>query len=139
MQIIWSNWSYYVLLSLHHHNDNRIDVVMINDDEVRRRLQSLQEEMQLYGLTEVDILQRLHHKQKVTLPSGSCLDPLDPSLSMTNQLERKRVAILGDTDNACDIIPLIYGCDVLVHEATMIPTRHEMSRLMINHLLWNDL
>ena len=111
---------------------------MINDEEVRRRLQSLQEEMQMYGLTEMDILQRLHHKQKVTLPSGSSLDPLDPSLSMTNQIERKRIAILGDTDNACDIISLISGCDVLVHEATMIPTRHEMSRLIIYDVFMNN-
>lgn len=109
-------------------HDDDDDLVMINDEEVKRRLQPLQEELQRYDITEGDVLQRLHHKQKVTLPSGTCLDPLDSSLSMVDQVERKEVAILGDTDNGCDLIPLIAGCDVLVHEATIIPTQREMRK-----------
>lgn len=109
-------------------HDDDDDLVMINDEEVKRRLQPLQEELQHYDITEGDVLQRLHHKQKVTLPSGTCLDPLDSSLSMVDQVERKEVAILGDTDNGCDLIPLIAGCDVLVHEATIIPTQREMRK-----------
>ena len=100
---------------------------MIDDDEVKKRLLPLQTELQSYGITETDVLKRLHHRQKTTLPNGEVLDPSDPALSKVSQLTRKRIGILGDTDNACNVTPLIAGCDVLVHESTLIPLQKEMS------------
>lgn len=101
---------------------------MIDDEEVQKRLLPLQDELNSYNITKTDVLKRLHHRQIVKLPSGLVLDPSDPALSKVNQLSRKRVGILGDTDNPCNMTPLLAGCDVLVHESTLIPLQKEMSK-----------
>ena len=100
---------------------------MIDDEEVKKRLLPLQTELQAFGITETDVLKRLHHRQRIQLPNGVVLDPSDPALSKVSQLSRKRIGILGDTDNACNVTPLMAGCDVLVHESTLIPLQKEMS------------
>ena len=44
---------------------------MIDDEEVKKRLLPLQTDLQAYGITETDVLKRLHHRQKITLPNSA--------------------------------------------------------------------
>ena len=99
---------------------------MINDEEVKSRLNAHQDEMAQFGLSSEDVLRRLHRRQLVKLPSDFVLDPNDASLSNIPNMPVKTVGILGDTDNACNAHVLLQNCDVLVHEATTIPLAREL-------------
>lgn len=77
------------------------------------------------GITETDVLKRLYRNEVVVLPDGTHINPLDPSFCCASADVPKRVAILGDTNDARSMKTLLKDCDVLVHESTIAPLSSE--------------
>lgn len=77
------------------------------------------------GITLSDVLKRLYSNSEVVFPDGTRINPTDPAFFTASSEGTKRVAILGDTCDASEMRPLLEGCDVMVHEATVAGLKRE--------------
>eukprot|EP00092_Neocalanus_flemingeri_P075943 GFUD01094152.1.p1 GENE.GFUD01094152.1~~GFUD01094152.1.p1 ORF type:complete len:244 (+),score=69.96 GFUD01094152.1:368-1099(+) len=68
------------------------------------------------GITPGPIFGKLKNGVKVKLDSGEELDPAD---FVGPDVPGRKVAVMGDTCDSSEILPIAQDVDVLVHEATM--------------------
>lgn len=65
---------------------------------VRETVKSVSSMLSQYGISESDAIQQVQRQEIITLPNGRVIDP--QSTEFSPNAVRKKLVILGDTDNA---------------------------------------
>lgn len=75
------------------------------------------------GIPQDSTLAKLKNGQSVVLSDGRLIKPSDV-IDPGSNLRGRKVVILGDTNNAFALKEEALDCDLLVHEATLLPIEH---------------
>ena len=99
----------------------------LDEAKIHELFKANESKLTSFGVTERDVLHRLQQGKKVVLSENCSIDPFDSTL-FSGQENAKRFAILGDTNDARSMLPLLKQTDLLVHECTVIPLQKELRR-----------